>query len=226
MEGGPGRGDRRARALRLPAAVGAAAAAALLAASCGGGTPQNANEKEATYDVRILHASFPARQAVSRPTALTLAVTNAGSTAIPIVAVTIDSFTYRSKYPELASRSRPVWVVEKGPGPAAHPPVETQEVSIPGGAVTAYVNTWALGPLAPHATHVFRWDVVPVRRGIYPVHFSVAAGLSGKAKAQRPNGSPARGAFLVRVAPAPPRSHVDPNTGKVVEGPPPATETE
>lgn len=228
MEGREGRREQRVCGRRLRAGMGALAVvgAAVVAAGCGGGAQQDAGEKEATYDVRILHASFPARQAVSRPTALTLAVNNAGSTTIPLVAVTVDSFTYQSKYPELASRTRPVWVIEKGPGPAAHPPVESQEVSIPGGAVTAYVNTWALGSLAPHQTHVFRWVVVPVRRGIYPVHFSVAAGLSGKAKAQRPGGAPASGTFLVHVAPKPPLTYVDPNTGQVKEGSPPVTTTE
>jgi hypothetical protein len=106
-------------------------------------------------------------------------------------------------------------VIERGPGAVARPPVETQEVSQPGSAQTAYVNTWALGPLAPGQTQTFRWIVTPVKPGVHVVHFAVAAGLSGKAKATLPSGGAAQGRFLVAVAGRPPVTYVDPRTGKV-----------
>ena len=52
----------------------------------------------------------------------------------------------------------------------------------PGGAVTAYANTWALGPLKPGATAKFVWGVTAVKSGRHVVQYQVAAGLNGKAK--------------------------------------------
>ncbi len=100
---------------------------------------------------------------------------------------------------------------------------ETQEVSPPGGAQTAYVNTWALGALAPGKTRTFVWQVVPVKAGTYTVHYSVAAGLAGKAKARLASGAPAAGQFAVDIAPAPELTHVNPATGHIEGGEFPAT---
>ena len=137
---------------------------------------------------------------------------------MPNVAVTLDSFYYTEHYPELASDKRPVWVVERGPGAIAAPPVQTQSVSPPGGGQTAYVNTWALGPLAPGRTQTFLWRVVPVKAGRHTVHFTVAAGLAGKARAELASGGPVQGLLSADIAPIPPARHVDPHTGKVVPG--------
>ena len=119
-----------------------------------------------------VHASFPAAQSIARPTSFELAVQNTGTHTVPSVAVTVDSFDYSSNYAELADNKRPIWVVERGPGAIAKPPVESQEVSIPGGGQTAYVNTWALGALAPGKTREFTWHVTPVKAGLLhgPLH--------------------------------------------------------
>jgi hypothetical protein len=95
--------------------------------------------------------------------------------------------------------------------------VQTQEVSQPGSGQTAYVNTWALGPLASGEARTFSWHVVPVKPGAHVVHYSVAAGLAGNAQAQASSGALA-GEFAVDIAPAPEVTHVDPNTGKVEPG--------
>jgi hypothetical protein len=215
-----GGGPRGATALAL-----AFAACALLVSGCGGGTRQDAHEPSGTFQLRVLHAGFPAKQAVARPTKLELQVRNAGPRTVPNVAVTLDSLAYTEHFPELAANKRPVWVIERGPGAIANPPVESQEVSQPGGGQTAYVNTWALGPLAPGATQSFVWSVVPVKPGAHTVHFTVAAGLAGRARAVANLGSGAavQGSFTVTVAPAPATTHVDPNTGRVVVGASPAT---
>ncbi len=215
------------RALRA-LVVGVAAASALLAGGCGGGTRQDVDEPAGTFAMKIVHASFPAVQVIARPTRLVLLVRNTGSSTVPNVAVTIDSFDYTSHYLELASDKRPVWVIERGPGAIAAPPVATEEVSPPGGGQTAYVNTWALGPLAPGRIRTFIWRVVPVKPGAHIVHFTVAAGLAGKAKALADlrsvvSGAPVQGRFAVYVTPAPPSTHVNPNTGRVEPGKFPAT---
>jgi hypothetical protein len=202
---------------------GAVLASLVLVAGCGGGSRQDVGEKGASYDVEVVRASFPTKQAVARPATLELQVRNAGSRTIPNLAVSLDSLNYRATHPELADPSRPAWAVEHGPGPGANPPVESQEVSVPGGGQTAYVNTWALGPLAAGRTQTFTWRVVPVKAGRHTVHFAVAAGLAGKARARsrsaaaHPPGAVV-GTLNADVAGAPPATHVDPRTGKVVTG--------
>ncbi len=201
----------------------------MLASGCGSGARQDAHEVARTYEMKIIRASFPAKQFVARPTDLELQVRNTGARTVPIVAVTLDSLSYTEHYPELAANKRPVWAIEKGPGAIASPPVQSQEVSVPGGAQTAYVNTWALGALAPGRTHTFRWLLVPVKPGAHTVDYEVAAGLSGKAKARLaagPGGAPGgpvQGRFIVDVAPEPQATHVNPETGRVVPGTYPPT---
>jgi hypothetical protein len=111
-----------------------------------------------------------------------------------------------------------VWAVERGPGTIASRPVETEEVSLPGGGETAYVNTWALGALAPGKTRTFVWQVTPVKAGTYTVHYTVAAGLAGKAKARLATGAPVQGQFTVDIAAAPKLTHVNPATGHAEVG--------
>jgi hypothetical protein len=199
-----------------------ASASALLLSACGGAARQDSHETARTYDMRIVRASFPAKQSIARPTKLELQVRNTGARTVPNVAVTLDSLQYTEKFPELAADKRPIWAIEQGPGAIAKPPVESQEVSQPGGAQTAYLNTWALGPLPSGQTRTFRWQLVPVKAGSHTVRFYVAAGLAGKAKAQLSSGGPVRGQFAVNVAPAPPSTHVDPATGHLARGAEPA----
>jgi hypothetical protein len=199
--------------------VGAlAVGAVLLASGCGGGKKQTADEPARTYKLETIALSFAPHQAVSKPASMRIEVRNPGTRTIPNVAVTLDSFSYVEKYPELAANKRPVWVVEQGPGTPPQKPVESQAVSPPGGGQTAYVNTWALGPLAPHKTRVFEWKVVPVKAGTHSVSIEIAAGLGGQAKATLPDGRPVKASFRAEIAPLPPLTHVDPNTGKVVPG--------
>jgi len=199
-------------------ALAAGAASVLLVAGCGGGSAQDAGEPSATYTMRVRHPSFPVRQSIAREAKLVLPVRNIGLRTVPNVAVTIDSFDYTSNYPELAVDKRPVWVIERGPGAIASPPVESEEVSPPGGGQTAYVNTWALGALAPGQTRTFVWRVVPVKAGLYTVRYTVAAGLAGKSKARLASGAPVQGQFAVVIAPRPRITHVNPATGRVEAG--------
>jgi hypothetical protein len=193
------------------------ACVALLAAGCGGAR-QDAHEPQGGFAVRVVKASFPAHQSVARPTHLELRVRNTGTRIVPNVAVTVDSFYYTENYPELADNKRPIWAIEEGPGAIPKRPVPTQAVSPPGGGQTAYVNTWALGPLAPGHTQTFLWRVMPVKPGLHTVRFTVAAGLAGKARAQTADGALPTGHFTVDIAPQPPANHVDPETGQIVSG--------
>jgi hypothetical protein len=194
------------------------AVCALLAAGCGGGTRQDAGEPSGTYTVKVLSAKFPAAQSIARQTRMALQIRNTGARTVPNLAVTIDSFDYTSRYPELAADKRPVWVIERGAGGIASPPVESDEISPVGGGQTAYVNTWAFGSLAPGATRTLTWNVVPVKSGPWTVHYTVAAGLAGKAKARLAGGGLVQGQFAVNIAPAPKLTHVNPDTGRVEVG--------
>lgn len=195
-----------------------AACSALALAGCGGGTRQDAGEPSGSFQVKVLRASFPSKQSIARPERMELAVRNESSRRVPSLAITVDSFQYASHYPGLADDKRPIWAIETGPGPVAKPSVNTQEVSIPGGGQTAYVNTWSLGSLAPGQTQTYVWKVVPVKPGEHVVHYSVAAGLAGKAKATLASGAKVEGQFDVQIAGEPPATHVDAATGKVVAG--------
>lgn len=197
----------------------AGACAALLASGCGGGSEQSHGEAKRTYQMSISAATFPSKQSVAKPAELKLRVHNESSRTVPNVAVSVDSFSYVEKHPELASNKRPIWVVEEGPGTPAKVPVQSQAVSPPGGAQTAYVNTWALGPLKAGASRTFVWKVVPVKSGAHTVHLTVAAGLAGNARAALSGGGTVTRSLSAKVAPKPPLTHVDPNTGKVVPGP-------
>lgn len=224
----PGRGPRwyLARIVRerqVAALVLLSTCATLIASGCGSGSSQTHDEPKTTYTMQVLRAKFPVVQSIARTTALELTVRNASSETVPNVAVTLDSLQYTENYPELSANKRPIWVVERGPGDVARPPVQTEEVASPGGGETAYVNTWALGPLVSHGVKTFRWRVTPVKAGLHVVHYTVAAGLGGNAKAALPSGAPVKGRFIVKVTSAPPPRQVNPNTGQVVPGryPPP-----
>jgi hypothetical protein len=197
---------------------------AVLASGCGG-TEHDAQEPKGVYQMEVVKASFPAKQAISRDTSLALVVRNSGTHTIPNVAISLNSLDYTSDYPHLAVNQRPVWIVNMAPGPAPTPRVLSEEVYPAGGSETAYVNTWALGQLAPGASKIFVWHVTPVKAGVHTVYYTVAAGLDGKARARLANGAPVVGKFVVSVAPKPPRTHVDPQTEQIVAGPYPASPT-
>ena len=214
---------RLTRARRTsPVAPGLLLACALLASGCGGGARQDVHEPKANFRLDVVRASFPPKQAIAKPAALELQVHNSGTQAAPNVAITVDSFEYAEKFPELAADKRPIWIIDAGPGEISHP-AQTAAVSPNGGGQTAYVNTWALGRLAPGATRTFRWLVAPVKAGVHAVDYTVAAGLAGKAHAVSANGGPVRGTLTAQIASAPPLTQVNPDTGQVVPGTYPAT---
>jgi hypothetical protein len=192
----------------------------VLAGGCGG-AQRNVREAKGVYTVEVVHARFPTKQAIARDTKLALVVRNASAHTIPNVAVTVDSFSYASSYPHLSANKRPVWIVNTGPGAVSARPVQTEEVNPPGGGETAFVNTWALGALAPGKSRAFVWRVTPVKAGVQTVRYAVSAGLDGKAVARLAGGGLPTGSFVVHVAPQPPSTHVSPDTGKVVSGPNP-----
>jgi hypothetical protein len=192
-------------------------------AACGSAARQDASEPSGNFAVDVPVATFPTAQRLAEHTHLVITVRNAGSKTIPNVAVTISSPKHGgtsaqafgeliSPAPGLASRSRPVWVVDRAPGPCRFSCVNGG----PGGAVTAYTNTWALGSLKPGAKATFDWGVTALKAGTYEIEYQVAAGLNGKAKAVLSDGGRPVGHFTVKVTPAPQQAYVN-DKGQVVK---------
>ena len=187
----------------------AAVVAASLAAGCGGGERQDANEPSGAFKVDVVKATFPKQQRLSQTAVMRIVVRNADTRTIPDVAVSVLSddpkggggFATRSAEPGLADPSRNLWIVDRGPR----------------GGDTAYVSTWALGPLPAGRSRTFEWHVTPVVAGAHTVRWRVAAGLDGKARAQTEGGHEAAGTIPVTVLSKPAAATVDPKTGDVVD---------
>jgi hypothetical protein len=118
------------------------------------------------------------------------------------------SFAIRSEQQGLAIPFRPVWILEEG-----FPKYEGEAASA--GASAAQTNTFAFGELPPNQTKRIVWNVTPVQAGTYTVHYRIAAGLQGKAKAVTADGSVPEGEFVVRISSTAPQTRVD-DSGKVV----------
>jgi hypothetical protein len=207
-------------------------------ASCGG-ERQDANEPEGDFPVQIVSADFPSKQLLAQNTNLTLSVANTGDKTIPDLAITIftdpnagtgessstgtgtstspaadslpqsqGSFSVRSEQQGLAIPFRPVWILEEG-----FPKLAGQTASA--GAEAAQTDTFSFGSLAANETRAMVWNVTPVQAGTYTVHYRVAAGLQGKAKAVTADGSVPEGELVVRISSAPPQTRVN-NAGQVV----------
>jgi hypothetical protein len=216
--------------------VATLAAAATLSA-CGSGPRQDANEPNRVFHVQVT-SSFPTTQRLAEASNLVISVRNTDTATIPDVAVTIcnvtcgysqqdlqsgygtsvQAFSEKINYPagQLASDSRPVWIVDQPPNPNGCQ--YSCQQGGPGGAVTAYSNTWALGPLKPGTTKTFSWKVTAVKPGMHIVAWQVAAGLNGKAKARTSADAVPQGTFKVKIASAPEQAYVN-NAGQVVRSP-------
>ena len=108
--------------------------------------------------------------------------------------MTVNGLDRREKDPDLADPNRPVFALNGVQVEIAGFP-EAKDAA-PRGCDTAYVNTWACGPLRPNQQKTFRWSVTAVQAGDFKVRWRVAAGLDGKAKAVAAGGGPApRGRF-------------------------------
>ncbi len=186
-------------------------------AGCGGGERQDENEPEGEFAVQITDAGFPARQRLAQRSTMRITVRNAGDETIPNVAVTVDGFDFeRSGDSELADPSRPRFAVNGVPVEIGGTPDAREDV--PRGCDTAYVNTWACGPLRPNAEKEFRWSVTPVVAGPFRIDYRVGAGLDGKARAVAAAGEPAEGSFRGIVSDAAPQTRIGEDGKTIVSG--------
>jgi hypothetical protein len=206
------------------ATVVAIASLAVVAAACGGKERQDADEPEGNFPVDVVSAHFPTEQRLAETSDLVLEIKNTGEDAIPDLAVTIwtgdekssGSFSVRSDQPGLADPNRPVWILENGFPKVITPGMSSKDLddAPPGGADAAQTDTFSFGALEPGATVQPVWRVTPVQAGTYTVHYELAAGLNGKAKAVTADGSAVEGEFVVTISAKPPRARVN-DAGKV-----------
>jgi len=162
-------------------ACAATVACALVLTACGGGDPQDANEPKGDFKVEVVRATFPDEQRLARKSDMVITLRNAGDRTIPNIGVTVNGFEYRSTAPDLADPNRPRFVVNGVPVEIGGQP-EAKDAT-PRGCDTAYVNTWACGPLRAGEEKTFRWSVTAVKAGPYKIAWRAAAGLDGNARA-------------------------------------------
>ena len=188
------------------------------ASACGDDAErQDADEPAGDFPVDVTSAKFPTDQRLAQTSDLELEIENAGDEDVPDLAVTIftgdqpssGSFSVRSEQPGLADPNRPVWILENGFPKLVTPQVKDLETAPPAGAEAAQTNTFSFGAVPPGESKDIVWRVTPVQAGTYTVHYELAAGLNGKAKAVTRDGGPVEGEFVVTITDKPPQARVN-----------------
>jgi len=168
-------------------------------------------------DKAVAYDKWPEKQQLAKSSQLLVSVRNAGRETIPNIGVTVNGLDERKTDPDLADPTRPVFAINGVQVRIAGFP-ESKDAA-PRGCDTAYVNTWACGPLKPNQTKTFRWSVTAVRAGDYRVTWRVNAGLDGKAKAVASGGGPApRGQFAGTISNKAPTVRVADDGHTIVNG--------
>jgi hypothetical protein len=199
----------------------------VLIAGCGSEPRQDENEEEADFPVDVTTAEFPARQRLAETVDLELGFQNAGTEDIDNLAVTIytgdekadGSFNVRSQQQGLADPNRPVWILENDYPKILEEGSSSKDLdSAPtAGAESSSTNTYTFGELPSGETIHTVFRVTPVKGGTYTVHYEVAAGLDGKARATTEDGEPVEGEFVATISTKPPQARVT-ESGEVVQG--------
>jgi hypothetical protein len=136
----------------------------LVLAGCGGDTRQDENERAGNFELEVVKASFPTSQKLAKRSDLVIQVRNSGAKTVPDVAVTVNGLTVRKDNPDLADPNRPVFVINGRAKEIGGVP-EAMEDVLPEGCDTAYVCSWACGPLMPGRERTFKWYVTAIEAG-------------------------------------------------------------
>lgn len=154
---------------------------------CGNSASEKSVKDAEMWEVEIVDASFPLKQRLAEPVEFIIEVRNRSKHMIPELAVTIDSFNYRSSERGLADPKRPVWTVDEAPP----------------GSASADVGTYTLGRIKPGETAKAVWHLTAVLAGSYTVKYKVAGNTTGSGKTLLADGSAPEGAFVVSVSKEP-----------------------
>lgn len=174
---------------RFGASLALAAGLAFALPACGNNDPVQVDGSDGTPYKVSATADFPARQKVSNARTLRITVRNEESSrTIPDVAVVVRGLN--TKVPGgnngngmIADRRRPIWIVDAPPA----------------GGTTAFVDTWALGPLPAGEKRTFTWKLTPILAGEHEITWSVAGDLVKEGPVVA-SGGDADGAIDVSVA--------------------------
>jgi hypothetical protein len=190
----------------------------LVPAGCGG-ERQDENEVSGEFPVEVVDASFPETQKLAKSSDLVLTLRNAGDETIPNIGATVNGFNSRAAgSADLADPTRPVFAVNGVRVQIGGFP-ESKDAT-PRGCDTAYVNTWACGPLRPGRERTLRWSVTAVKAGPYKLDWRVNAGLDGNAKAVEGGGGdePPTGSFSGTISDEAPDVRIADDGKTVVSG--------
>jgi hypothetical protein len=200
--------------------------AAVALAACGSDDErQDAAEPSGDFPIEVTESRFAPRQRLAQTRDLRLAIENVGEETVPDLAVTLWTgddkarlpFGIRSDQPGLTDPTRPVWILENEYPKLLAPGVSPRELDDEpsAGAEAAQTDTFSFGELEPNESKDIVWRVTPVMAGTFTVHYEIAAGLQGNAKAVTPDGNPVEGRFVVTISDRPPQARVG-NDGEVI----------
>lgn len=187
--------------------------------ACGGGDErQDVAEPSGDFPVDVTESRFAPRQRLAQTRDLRLAIENVGEEAIPDLAVTLWTgdekarlpFSIRSDQAGLTDPTRPVWILENEYPKLLRDGVDSRELDDQpsAGAEAAQTDTFSFGTVPPGESKDIVWRVTPVMAGTFTVHYEIAAGLQGEAKAVTADGNPVEGRFVVTISDRPPRARV------------------
>lgn len=160
-------GPRLARAARATLVGLALAVPAAGLTACGGERATVADASDGRPFAVSTTATFARTQRLANVEELRITVRNEDSRPLPNVAVVLDGLTRRIPVADngtgrVADPRRPVWIVDAPPA----------------GGATAYVDTSALGRLAPGASKTFRWELTPAVAGRHALRWRVSADVA------------------------------------------------
>jgi hypothetical protein len=184
---------------------------------------QDKNEPAGTFPVRLLSATFPSKQNLTKRSDMTIVVQNAGTKRVPEINVTVKcpgpglggSFETIVSESDVADPQRPQFIVDRIPTRKTRqlPPLDPAPLE----RSSQLVDTYPLGPLDPGRKATFIWKVTAVRAGPFRLCWRVNAGLYGKARAVTASGGPPiSGQFRGSVSNKAPRATVTPS-GQVID---------
>jgi len=223
-ESGTIAGRHRLRGARARISTGTAALALAWGVSaCGGGERQDADEPSGNFPVEVAKAKFPDRQQLVETSDVELKIKNVGDQTIPDLAVTIyttlasaatnepkprGSFDIRLDQPGLADPNRPAWILEDGYPKLITPGVTLKKLTEApaAGAAASQTDTFQFGAVRSGESKHMVWRVTPVIAGTYTVHYEVAVGLGGRAKAVTTDGEPVKGELSATITRKTPRT--------------------
>lgn len=178
-----------ARIWRISLLAGLFALSGFLAAGCGGDSSSTGTS--AAVKLEVSRWAFPKRQPLGRPVTMKIVIRNVDTRDVEQLAVTIGGLRKIVKQQGADSRTRPVWIANKG----------ERDDATPYEALTT--STYDLGTLAAGRSTTFEMQMTPLRRGEHEVSYAIGDGVVVGTPAEAADGSPVAAKRLVVIDPTP-----------------------